>query len=237
MAYSTTQSNLVEGAEAVRPARPPRLVRNLALDYLALPVIRLTPRRHVEALGARIPTYFDFGQRTWRTERLVEIPLAMHALEISPGAEVLEVGNVLAASGIVGHTVVDKYEVGDGVLNVDVLDYSPERRFDLAISISTVEHIGFDEHPQELDKAGRALMHIAEIADRLLVTIPVGCNPDAEAAMIDGPFDRVELLVKTSRLGQWEQRDVGEATRVRYHVPYFCGNGILVGSRGLASNV
>jgi hypothetical protein len=165
---------------------------------------------------------------------MVEIALANYALVIAQSADVLEVGNVRALAGIVGHTVVDKYEAGPGVLNEEIVDYRPKRRFDLAISISSVEHIGFDERPREPSKgARRALKHIDELADRLMGTIPVGYNIDAEVAVLNGPFDRVELLVKTSRPCTWEQRDVSEAADVGYGTPYAYGNGILVGSRSL----
>jgi len=217
-----------------KPA-PPGRVRNIVLDVLALPVVFAGPRRRVRALDASIPMHYDFGQWTWRTERMAEIALARYALARSRAANVLEVGNVLALAGIAGHTVLDKYEAGPGVLNEDIVDYRPQKRFDLAISISTVEHIGFDEHPQEPGKAARALEHVGELADRLLITIPVGYNHDAEVAVLNGPFDRVELLVKTSRLGIWEQRELGGAANVRYGMPYAYGNGILVGSRRLTA--
>jgi hypothetical protein len=124
---------------------------------------------------------------------------------------------------------------GPGVSNVDIMDYTPDRHFDLAVSISTLEHVGHDEHPRDPEKAAMALQRIDTLADDLLVTIPVGYNRELEGTFIDGPFERVDLLVKTSRFARWEQRPLSEREHVQYALPYAYGNGLLVGSRGLTA--
>ena len=99
--------------------------------------------------------------RTWTNERTVELPVALGAIARLPHGRVLEVGNVLAHYGAPAHTVVDKYETADGVLNLDILDYRDERGFDLIVSISTLEHTGFEEEVDEPDKPARVVRHLA----------------------------------------------------------------------------
>ena len=77
------------------------------------------------------------------------------------------------------------------------------------------------------------MQRLAELADDLLVTIPVDYHPAFEDAFVDGPFDRVELLVKTARDARWVPRPLAERSRIRFSAPYANANGILVGSRGL----
>jgi hypothetical protein len=233
LAYSTKQRKLSPGTEVVAKSAPPGRLRNAVLDCLALPLVWAGPRGRIESSSGSVPIDYGFRNWQWRAERCVEVPLAKQALDDRDPGGVLELGNVLSFAGVVGHTVVDKYETGPGVLNVDIMDFNPGRRFDLAVSISTLEHVGFDEYPQDLDKGQSALTHLASLADNLLVTIPVGYNPTFQSRFVDGPFDRVELLVKTSRLAKWESRPVGEAGAVQYGAPYAYGNAILVGSRGL----
>src|SRR4051794_26733764 len=59
---------------------------------------------------------------TWRNERTVEVTLLRDALQRHRGGRVLELGNVMAHYGHVGHDVVDRYEAAPGVHNVDILD-------------------------------------------------------------------------------------------------------------------
>jgi hypothetical protein len=65
----------------------------------------------------------------------------------------------------VRHTVVDKYEMGVGVVNGDAATYDTEKRYKCIFSISTFEHIGYN-YGEPLDHA-KALLAI-ENAVRLL---------------------------------------------------------------------
>ena len=207
--------------------------RNAVLDLVTLPLVAAGPRKTVEAFGARLSLRYGFRGWLWRTERCVELAIGEHVLVGRNPDDVLEIGNVLRAAGLGDHAVIDKYERGPGVLNVDILDYDPGRQFGLAVSISTLEHVGYDEDPRDLEKAARALRRVSELADDLLVTIPVGYHKAFERAFLDGPFDEVELLVKTTRRADWVRRPLTERHHIRYGLPYMCANGILVGSRGV----
>lgn len=233
MSYRANRIDPAAGVEVIPDPPSPGRRRNIALDVLSLPLVVAAPRRSIQVLGTRIPLHYDFRRWTWRTERCVELALGEHVLAGRDPARVLELGNVLPLAGLTGHVVVDKYETGKDVVNVDILDYSPDQRFDLGISISTLEHVGFDEHPQELDKAAKALARFAEMAEDLLVTIPVGYHTRLEEAFLAGPFDRIELLIKTGRRARWEPRPLEQRRQIRYAWPYANANGILVGSRGL----
>ena len=53
--------------------------------------------------GAELPYFYHRYNRTWLSERAVEIPLAFEWLRRAAGARVLEVGNVMAHYGVRGH--------------------------------------------------------------------------------------------------------------------------------------
>jgi hypothetical protein len=38
--------------------------------------------------------------------------------------------------------VLDKYEQAPGVINEDVVSFSPPQKYDLIVSVSTLEHVG-----------------------------------------------------------------------------------------------
>ena len=76
-------------------------------------------------------------------ERAVEVSLA-HTFLRKPTAATLEVGNVLANFFSFPHDVVDKYEKAPGVLNEDIVSYSPGKKYDFIVTLSTLEHVGWD---------------------------------------------------------------------------------------------
>ena len=131
------------------------------------------------------------------SERAVEIPVACNFLaRLKDKTRLLEVGNVLKhyealieqdRAQIQARRVIDKYEVADGVENIDLMDIAPSQKYSAIISISTVEHIGQGSEPNQtygenLEKCDREgpLKAIAKIYDLLsdggqaLITVPFG---------------------------------------------------------------
>jgi hypothetical protein len=149
---------------------------------------------------------------TWDNERTVEVPIAQRAVEdaLARGARILEVGNVLSHYGRIEHEVLDKYEPGRGVIAADVVDWTPPHLYDLIVSISTLEHVGWDESPREPDKVARALAHLRGMLathGRLLVTLPLGYN-----AALDGflaartlPLERIVFLQRAKTENRWAE--------------------------------
>jgi hypothetical protein len=172
---------------------------------------------------------------TWRNERAVEVPVALAAMR----GNTLEVGNVLWHYGVRGHTVVDKYEASPNVQNVDVVDYTPDERYDSIVTISTVEHMGFDEDVSDPGKPRRGVDHMASLlapGGTLVATIPFGYNPAATALCApdaDG-FDEVWYLRRTTRRGDWEQADWDEVKDAVYGEPFVAANAVAIGVRRAA---
>ena len=171
---------------------------------------------------------------TWLNERAVEVPIAARALADARGRRVLEVGNVLAHYGYGGHTVVDKYERGPGVLNLDALEYAPAEPYDLIVSVSTLEHIGWDEAVRDPPRAARSVQVLARhlrVGGKLVVTLPVGYNPVLDGAIRGGrvPFSTLRALHRTGRTA-WEEADPADVWDVRYDHLTCAANAILVGT-------
>jgi hypothetical protein len=125
-------------------------------------------------------TYFLHKyNKTWKNERAIEIPIFLNYLKGNKGENVLEVGNVLNHYISVKHPVLDKYEFNSGVINEDVESFSPDKNFDLIVSISTMEHVGIDDRPQDLNKAGRSLKNLQKYLTsngKLLISFPANYN-------------------------------------------------------------
>jgi len=186
--------------------------------------------------GASIPYLRHRYNWTWLNERAVEVPLALGILgKAADGARVLEVGNVLGHYGAVGHTVVDRYERAPGVINEDVAAFDPgDERFDLIVSVSTLEHVGFDEEPRDPDKAADAVRRLGSMlapGGLLWLTIPVGYNPDLERAVRGSALGLTGLTALRRHGGglAWRQVDPGQTRDDRYDWLLYTAAAVLVG--------
>lgn len=189
--------------------------------------------RKTFSLDGRIYQYaIHLANAAFRVERAVEIPVA---LEMFPwGGNVLEIGNVLSQYTTLPHDIVDKYEKGEGVQNVDIVRYNPGKLYDLIISISTLEHIGWDETPKEPGKILEAVAVMKTLLSdkgKMLVTVPLGYNDFLDRSLNEGSlgFSRVFFLKRISSMNDWEQTTFEEASARKYGERYPCANGIAIG--------
>jgi hypothetical protein len=187
------------------------------------------------AHGSRSYPYFLHPYNfTWSNERAVEIPIVWEAVRQSAGGRVLELGNVLSHYFPVRHELVDKYEKGRRVRNLDVLEVGGGEKYDLIVSISTLEHVGWDEQPRDPGKIVRAVEHLtrqlATPGGRLVVTMPLGYNPHLDRQLAEGavPFTRTSYFRRTGpttwREGAWE-----DVAGCRYGDPWPAASGLVVG--------
>jgi hypothetical protein len=212
----------------VRAVGPWNFLKRL-VEHPSLPWIRYVGKP-LTALGRRATgrTTFQLGGQTypypgWNVhgERRVEIPVALaylvaHRLD---GARTLEVGNVLRHATTVSRTVLDKYEKGPGIVNEDIVDYSPAAPYDVVLAISTLEHVGFDEDQQDLGKFQRAVEHLygrcLAAGGNMLISVPLGYHPEVDRIVLGGHlgWGEVHVMVHCSALGEWKEVAAGELAR------------------------
>jgi len=174
--------------------------------------------------GKELPyLYADFNH-AWGTERTVEVPIAWDRVQQTPPERVLEVGNVLAHYFETQHSVVDKYEAGPRVINEDIVDYSPQAQYDLIVSISTVEHIGWDEFPRDRTKIPETLRLLRSwLTPRgeAWVTVPLGYNRWLDRSLADGSLKvpRTIFLRRLAFDNRWEEASFDRVRGSRYGGP------------------
>jgi hypothetical protein len=238
------RTELVRGIEAVRGSIKEKglvttagLVGAVAAGQLAFPLIRAQRRdKRFTFKGDQLPYFLHRYNNTYRNERIVEIAVARWFLtrEDKDNGRVLEVGNVLAHYGLTGHTVVDKYEPGEGVINADIVDYKPEELFDTVITLSTLEHVGWDEEPREPEKVFAAFDAVRDFVapgGRLLVSIPIGYNSTLDGGLRSGrlTFDEEVWLIRTTRNNDWRECGREEGLAAKYGQPFPAANALCFG--------
>ena len=197
------------------------------------------------ALSGR-PTTFTLGgirhrylwhpyMTTWRSERAVELPIAWsRARKVDP-ANILELGNVLSNYFLVRHTVVDKYEQTPGVINEDIIDFDPGRRYELIVSVSTLEHVGWDEdEPRDPEKVLRAIERLRELLTangELLFTVPHGWHTDLDGYLSEGrvPLAGRWCLKRLTADGRWSEVGATSWRTSPTTHPFRFANGVTVG--------
>ena len=163
--------------------------------------------------GRSYPYLYHFCNKTWKNERGVEIPIFREILLRHQADRILEVGNVLAHYVPINHDVVDKYEVAPGVINQDIVEFAPTERYDLILSISTLEHVGWDEEPREPAKLLHAIEHLRDRClapgGQIVVSLPVGYNKFFDGLLRDGksPFTQQHFLKRISKRNYWVESD------------------------------
>jgi hypothetical protein len=167
-------------------------------------------------------------------ERTVEIPIVMDVIGGKFDKEILEVGNVLSSYYDFRHDVVDKYEKAPGVMNQDIVDFKPGKKYDLIVTISTLEHVGWDEQPKEKDKILRAIANLKSLLQEsgtLVATVPMGYNPYLDDFIKSGQtgFSEVYFLKRISKDNRWQEATLAEVQNLKFGEPYLCANGLAVG--------
>ena len=149
----------------------------------------LRSARYFEFDGKRYRYLYAFYNATWTAERKIEIPIFLDIIGKYGEGNILEVGNVLRHYVRMRHDVVDKYEVYPRVINEDIVNFKSQKKYDLIISISTLEHVGWDEAIVDSQKPAAAitnLLGLLKLYGRLVFSFPLGYNPHLDK-LIEGP--------------------------------------------------
>ena len=174
----------------------------------------------------------------YSNERTVEVSIISTFLNsLDKTARVLEVGNVLANYGF-KHTVrdvLDKYDSAPHVLNEDVISFNPSQKYDAIVSISTLEHVGWDEEIRDPMKIVTAVRNLTDNClspgGCMLVTIPLGYNTYFDEQLERGAeyFTEKFFLKRVSAENKWMQVDYSEVVGTKFGQPFVNANAMCIG--------
>lgn len=178
--------------------------------------------------------YFYHWLGTYENERCVEIPIIWDIIKQHKGKKILEVGNVLSNYFTVKHDILDKYEKSYGVINQDIVDFKPNRKFDLIVSISTLEHVGWDEIPKEPLKILSAIKNMIDLLEpggKIVVTLPLDYNPAMDRLIKESKihFTQAYYMKRISSDNRWIEVKCNDIIDVKYNKPFPYANGLIIG--------
>lgn len=195
---------------------------------------RFTPNKTFTFQGKSYKYFYNFYNLTWKNERAVEVPIIWDYVEQQRGKRILEVGNVLSWYFPIQHEVLDKYEIADGVINQDIVNYSPTEKYDLIVSISTLEHVGWDETPREPQKVFQAIEHLKTLLkpnSKMVITVPLGYNTALDGLLKEKRlnFTRQVFMKRGSKNPEWIEIDSVAALEIADLGYRFRPKAIMIG--------
>ena len=207
---------------------------NILKNLLFIPV--LSDFEHVFKFEGLSHNYFHHQYNyTTGNDRAIEVPIIMNFVEEYKGKNILEVGNVLSHYYNFEHDIVDKYEKGEGVINEDIIDFKPNKKYDLIVAISTLEHVGWDEDIKDPDKIFVAVEHLKTLlreGGKLIFTIPVGYNSNLDNLLKEKKltFDK-EYYFQRLDYTKWLQVEEEKFSYdVKFGEPFpWSSNALLIG--------
>jgi len=160
-------------------------------------------------------TVFRDGD-VYANEKTIELPIFKRAVE--NGGTVLEIGNVLKRYyPELKHIILDKNSKGKGVINKDVFEFQPKKKYDLVIAVSTVLN------PELLRPTIESMKLLGK---RVFISVPLGYDPDLDTEIRKITSGKLIIMKRISRENRWiESRSFG--TKMRYGFPYENGNWML----------
>ena len=172
---------------------------------------KITPSGTFYFIGRKLKYFRHSYNLAYQNERKVEIPIAAWFLcNQDKSTRILEVGNVLRNYGFMdSRDILDKYDPSPGVINQDVVDYLPKEKYDAIISISTLEHVGWDEAVRDPGKIPRSIKNLKENCmlplGTMLVTLPLGYNTYFDEYIKNGGdiFTEKYFLKRVSDKNEW----------------------------------
>ena len=207
---------------------------NMIKDYLILyPYSYIfKSNKYFEFNGEKHKYFLGAYNKAWLNERTIEIPIILSLMKGYKKDQILEVGNVLSHYFPVQHDIVDKYEKAKNVKNIDIINFKPLKKYDLIISISTIEHIGWDEEPKEPKKVLKAIKNLKGLLNKkgkIVVSIPIGYNSFFDGLIKEGiKFKEIIYLKRISEDNRWIETTFDKIKQIKYNYPFRHANAIVV---------
>jgi len=196
-------------------------------------LLRFRPEQFFTYRNERYSYFYHPYNFTWDNERAVEIPIVMRRLKSFKGRKILEVGNVLSHYYHVEWDVLDKFEKEAKIIRQDAVDFFPSSKYDLIISISTLEHIGFDDDIRSPHKIIDVLENLKQNClkpdGRMIFTMPLGYNAFMDDLLFSNKlgFSEEYYLKKISK-NEWVEVKKEELEDVTYGTTYIEASAIVI---------
>jgi SAM-dependent methyltransferase len=189
-----------------------------------------------EFQGKTYAYFFHPYGTTWRNERIVAVPIIWDIVKEyeEKGKSILEVGNMLSYYFKVSHDILDKYEIKDGVINQDVVEFEPSKKYDLIISISTLPEVGWYDKPRDPDKSMRAFENLKKLlapGGRMVLVVGLGLYTQFESSLRAKTIKfNKQAYLRHLKGHRWQEAEWKDVKDMKYDKFVPTAHGILIGT-------
>ena len=128
--------------------------------------------------------------------------------------------------------VLDKFEKASGVINEDIADFKPGMKYDYIFSISTMEHVGFDDDQIDTDKVDGAISNIESLLSDngvFVMSDPLGYNKELDKKVLENKYSFQKIVfLKRTGYREWMQTDKETVQDSVYDNPYNAANALAI---------
>jgi len=173
---------------------------------------------------------------TWRNERTVAVPIIWDIVKgyEEKGKSILEVGNMLSYYFKVSHDILDRYEIKDGVINEDVVDFKPSKKYDLIISILTLPEVGWYDMPRDPEKSVRAFENLKRLlppGGRMVLVVGLGLDTQFERSLRAKTIEfNIQGYMRHLKGYRWQEAAWKDVKDVKYDRSISTAHAIIIGS-------
>ena len=208
----------------------------LLIDVFAFVFFKIFRNNETFIFNKRRYKYFyHLYNRTVAGERVVEIPIAKEVLINYKNKDILEIGNVMSHYIRTNYPILDKHEKGRNVINKDVVSFQLHKKFDLILSVSTMEHVGYSKRywePKKPEKFSKGIVNLKKhlkTGGVLFVTFPLFYNEYITNLILKkkDPFEKRYFMKRISYFNEWKQISFKNAMKGNSYEGYFANANIL----------
>ena len=183
--------------------------------------------------GKKYNYFIHKHNATFYNERAVELPIILEMYKKYDSNDILEVGDVLSHYIEPKHKVIDKFEKGPHIETVDAIYYNPGRKYQLIVSVSTIEHIGWDDDPFKPELVLEAIKNLVSLLSEngmLIVTAPIGYNEFLDENIVNNKLGfKEQRFLKRDKNNEWVETTLEFSMGKKYGKPFPSANALYVG--------
>ena len=206
-----------------------------ALMMFSSIIIFFKPKRFFYFQGKKLFYFYHRYNTTWNNERVIEVPIITNYIKSFFKKRILEVGAVLTHYYSPKWDILDKFEKGKKIINKDIINFKPIKKYDLIISISTLEHVGFDEEIKDSKKIIKAIKNLKQNClapkGKCIITMPIGYNLETDKLLFANKlgFKEKIFLKRINKKNEWVEVPEEVAKSTTYNKPFNAANSIVIG--------
>ncbi len=208
-------------------------LKRLGMVIITPLVVRYSSPSYFTFQGKKIRYVLHKQSLAWNNERSLEVPLVMEYIR-NGSRNMLEVGAVLRHYyPMLSGDVLDKFEPGEGIIHDDASTFRPSRKYDLIVSISTLEHVGFDDDAKDHHGTWKAIYNLQKNClakgGTMVITLPLRYNKAVDEAVFkkEYGFSEQYFFRRVSWRNTWKQISPDAAQKASYSFDH--ANFIVVG--------